>query len=210
MSQQEHHKVHTPCQKAVKRRRRSSETDRTRSHGGKRDRHRPQNKRAKLGGGGASKIVSSTSVANTIMKLRLGGSVSDPLNLEGYTGEYECSTCAPSPTLEDAGQPSPLPAHLQRDPLNLEGKVKDFPAKTRGGDRHGGWRSFVVDHLSRIVFCCTTTIISIVSALLYSYVIDGTNIGLYSGKQSKPLWWMGVQIMIFVVMLMHVLHSLRT
>lgn len=77
--------------------------------------------------------VSSTRAANNIMKFRLGGSVSDPLNLEGGDDVREdCSTCAPSPAtpppaaLDPATLPNLLP-QLKKDPLNLEGRVKNFP-----------------------------------------------------------------------------------
>lgn len=87
--------------------------------------HRPPHKKAKLN-------VSSTRAANNIMKFRLGGSVSDPLNLEGgdNLGD-DCSTCAPSPVLPANEELIPTPllltTHLNKDPLNLEGKVKNFP-----------------------------------------------------------------------------------
>ncbi len=75
------------------------------------------------------------------MRIRLRGSVSDPLNLEGG-GEDEtaCSTCAPSPSTEERGQRSPPPECLIHDPLNLEGKVKDFPTRRKGsgGERPAG------------------------------------------------------------------------
>lgn len=77
--------------------------------------------------------VSSTRAANNIMKFRLGGSVSDPLNLEGRDDVGgDCSTCAPSPAtplpeeLDPPTLPNP-PPQLKKDPLNLEGKVKNFP-----------------------------------------------------------------------------------
>lgn len=75
------------------------------------------------------KPVSSTRTANNIMKFRLGGSVSDPLNLEGDVAmSDECSTCAPSPAPLTSEIPPPLMTpHLNKDPLNLEGKVKNFP-----------------------------------------------------------------------------------
>ena len=128
------HTLQTPSKRSQKRKRRhSSEADRAKTHGRHGRSHRPPPaKKAKL-------LVSSTRVANNVMKFRLGGSVSDPLNLEGagYDVDRECSTCAPSPALESAGQPSPLPPQLHRDPLNLEGKVKDFPhCKSR--DKHSG------------------------------------------------------------------------
>ncbi len=72
--------------------------------------------------------ISSTQLAYSVMKFRLGGSVSDPLNLEGDSGKQtdgECSTCAPSPALP-SGQLSPVPQHLQKDPLNIEGRTKTF------------------------------------------------------------------------------------
>ena len=106
-------------------------------HGGKYG-HRPPHKRFKHSFG-----MSSTKLANNIMKFRLGGSVSDPLNLEGETlanlGD-DCSTCAPSPAggPEVFGQPSPLPFHLQHDPLNLEGKSKAFPANRTNKHIHHG------------------------------------------------------------------------
>ena len=91
---------------------------------------------------------SSKSAANKIMKRRLGGSVSDPLNLEGVVAREldQCSTCAPSPAAAPGGdQPSLLlPSSLTHDPLNLEGKVKNFPAVLRPHDRpregRRGWR----------------------------------------------------------------------
>lgn len=86
--------------------------------------HRPPHKKTKLN-------VSSTRAANNIMKFRLGGSISDPLNLEGgdNLGD-DCSTCAPSPaalTNEELTPPPLLTPLLSKDPLNLEGKVKNFP-----------------------------------------------------------------------------------
>lgn len=106
-------------------------------HGGKHS-HRPPHKRFKHSFG-----MSSTKLANNIMRFRLGGSVSDPLNLEGETLanlDDDCSTCAPSPAggPEVFGQPSPLPFHLQHDPLNLEGKSKDFPANKMNKHVHHG------------------------------------------------------------------------
>ncbi len=93
--------------------------------GGRHHGHRPPHKKAK-------KDVSSTHAANNIMKFRLGGSVSDPLNLEGGDLDIpdECSTCAPSPAPpanEELIPPLILTAQLSKDPLNLEGKVKNFP-----------------------------------------------------------------------------------
>lgn len=115
--------------KHLKRRRKhSAEINHAKAHGSKHG--IPPSKRAKLHPHPHS--VSSTRVANNVMKFRLGGSISDPLNLEGGTDELndeECSTCAPSPAVPGASdQPSPLPQYLQRDPLNLEGKIKSFPA----------------------------------------------------------------------------------
>ena len=58
----------------------------------------------------------------------LGGSISDPLNLEGLSGSgHDCTTCPPSPSSQIAiqQQPSPLPPHRRRDPLNLEGTQKE-------------------------------------------------------------------------------------
>lgn len=54
----------------------------------------------------------------------LGGSISDPLNLEGLSGSgHDCTTCPPSPSSLSGvqQQPSPLPPHRRHDPLNLEG-----------------------------------------------------------------------------------------
>ena len=58
----------------------------------------------------------------------LGGSISDPLNLEGLSGSgHDCTTCPPSPSSQSGiqQQPSPLPPHRRRDPLNLEGAQKE-------------------------------------------------------------------------------------
>lgn len=58
----------------------------------------------------------------------LGGSISDPLNLEGLSGSgHDCTTCPPSPSSLPAiqQQPSPLPPHRRHDPLNLEGTQKE-------------------------------------------------------------------------------------
>ena len=81
--------------------------------------------------------VSSKTIANHVMKVTVQGSESDPLNLEGASGmaeiEEECSTCAPSPVFCDGGQPSPLPPHLLRDPLNLEGRVPEPSGPGRPG-----------------------------------------------------------------------------
>ena len=129
--------------KQLKRRRKHSGD--AKPHGSKHS--MPPSKRAKLHPHPHS--ISSTRVANNIMKFRLGGSVSDPLNLEGGVGELndgECSTCAPSPAVPGASdQPSPLPQYLQRDPLNLEGKIKGFLAHKQ----NSGGGKFVV-HSSRI------------------------------------------------------------
>ena len=101
------------------------------------------------GGGGEEKgekrprnrqmSISSKAVANHVMMMRLLGSESDPLNLEGVgTGEGEgCpSSGAVSPVFGDSGQPVvPRPPLLQnpRDPLNLEGFLpKKTAAKTAG------------------------------------------------------------------------------
>lgn len=109
---QQHGKKPLRC----KRRRRASEG---RWHG-----HHPPHKKAKPN-------VSSTRAANNVMRFRLGGSVSDPLNLEGGVAlSDECSTCAPSPVPLTVGEVIPPPLmtpHLNKDPLNLEGKVKNFP-----------------------------------------------------------------------------------
>ena len=93
--------------------------------GGRHHGHRPLHKKAK-------QDVSSTRAANNIMKFRLGGSVSDPLNLEGDLDlPDECSTCAPSPAPASNEELIPPPLlltpQLSKDPLNLEGKVKNFP-----------------------------------------------------------------------------------
>ena len=81
--------------------------------------------------------VSSKTVANHVMKTRMLGSESDPLNLEGVSSVREveeCSTCAPSPVFGDGGQPSPLPPHLLHDPLNLEGRVWKRSGPHRPGE----------------------------------------------------------------------------
>ena len=88
--------------------------------------------------------ISSKTVANHVMKTRLLGSESDPLNLEGVSGgameeeaEEECSTCAPSPVFRDGGQPALPPPHLMlnpRDPLNLEGRTLEQSGPTKTGE----------------------------------------------------------------------------
>ena len=105
-----------------KRKRRISGDGKQRGGGGKW--YRPPHKKAKSN-------VSSTHAANNIMKFRLGGSVSDPLNLEGGVAlSDECSTCAPSPAglaSDEVIPPPRMSTQLDKDPLNLEGKVKNFP-----------------------------------------------------------------------------------
>lgn len=115
---QQHGKKPPRC----KRKRRASGEGKRGGGGGRQYGYRPPHKKAKPS-------VSSTRAANNIMKFRLGGSVSDPLNLEGEVSD-ECSTCAPSPapmTGEDVIAPPIMTPHLNKDPLNLEGKVKNFP-----------------------------------------------------------------------------------
>ena len=82
--------------------------------------------------------VSSKMVANHVMKTRLLGSESDPLNLEGVGGggdravaeEEECSTCAPSPVFTpSASLPHPPLLRNPRDPLNLEGQFPKHSTK---------------------------------------------------------------------------------
>ena len=77
----------------------------------------------KLDGKSASKKHKKKGPAE--LTFHLGGSINDPLNLEGLSGSgHDCTTCPPSPTLPQQ-QPSPLPPHMRRDPLNLEGTIKD-------------------------------------------------------------------------------------
>lgn len=107
-----------------KRKRRFSNEAKPRGGGKHHGGYHPPHKKTKMD-------VSSTRAANNIMKFRLGGSTSDPLNLEGgdNLGD-ECSTCAPSPaapTNEELTPPPLLTPLLSKDPLNLEGKVKNFP-----------------------------------------------------------------------------------
>ena len=105
------------------------------------------------GGGGGEKgdkrprnrqmSISSKAVANHVMKMRLLGSESDPLNLEGVgtgageggEGEGCPSSGALSPVFSDSDQPVvPRPPLLQnpRDPLNLEGFLPKKPAAKTG------------------------------------------------------------------------------
>ena len=130
--------AHHMIPRRKRKRKHSGEGDHTKHHHGGKHGHRPPNKKFKH-----SFAMSSTKIANNIMKFRLGGSVSDPLNLEGNASANlgdDCSTCAPSPAGPEVfGQPSPLPLHLQHDPLNLEGKSGDFPAnKTTNKHPHHG------------------------------------------------------------------------
>lgn len=89
-----------------KRKRRTSETNHSKSHAPKHPYQPPPHKRARA-------IVSTTAGANNIMKFRLGGSVSDPLNLE----DDHVMSGDPEPC---GGQPSPLPPAMAKDPLNLD------------------------------------------------------------------------------------------
>lgn len=124
---------HTPRKR--RKRKHSGEGDHAKHHHGGKHGHRPPTKKFKH-----NFAMSSTKIANNIMKFRLGGSVSDPLNLEGDVSSKlgdDCSTCAPSPAGPEVfGQPSPLPLHLQHDPLNLEGKSEDFPANKTNKHTH--------------------------------------------------------------------------
>ena len=133
----QHVKPHTSVRRGQKRRRRhSSESNTARTHGGKRRGGIPHNKKPRLQSA-VHTVVSSTRTADKIMKRRLGGSSSDPLNLGGEIPS-QCSTCAPSPVPDGSSQPpSALPEQLLRDPLNLEGRLRDFPAKCKAADKHG-------------------------------------------------------------------------
>ena len=114
--------LHTRKAQHQKRKRRSSGGPWEGRHVGRGIRRTPHKK--------AQVPVSSTRTANNIMKFRLGGSVSDPLNLAGGDDVADnCSTCAPSPATPLHGdlEPFDLPPQLMKDPLNLEGKVKNFP-----------------------------------------------------------------------------------
>lgn len=77
---------------------------------------------------------------------QLGGSSSDPLNLEACPSSATNDTPAlPNHHLGD--QPAPLPEQLHHDPLNLEGKIENFeslvselqqlPQPSVGGGRGG-------------------------------------------------------------------------
>ena len=71
----------------------------------------------------------------------LGGSISDPLNLEGLPDDFECPTCVPSPSdgyRKPGDQPSPLPSQLHGDPLNLEEKVPDYSQVMAMCQQHQG------------------------------------------------------------------------
>jgi len=85
-------------------------------------RRRRNSRNSKLDGKGTSKKHKKKGPAE--LTFHLGGSINDPLNLEGLSGSgHDCATCPPSPTLPQQ-QPSPLPPHMRRDPLNLEGTHK--------------------------------------------------------------------------------------
>lgn len=47
--------------------------------------------------------------------------------------------------MQEAGQPPPPPPFLQRDPLNLEGKVRDLSAVLKGEDKAGGFGERLVE-----------------------------------------------------------------
>jgi len=96
-------------------------------------RKRRNSRNPKLDGKVTSKKHKKRSPAE--LTFHLGGSINDPLNLEGLSGSgHDCTTCPPSPTLPQQ-QPSPLPPHMRRDPLNLEGTVKEHK-KSHSHDKH--------------------------------------------------------------------------
>ena len=102
----------------AKRRRNSEDT----RHAAKRRRHNSRNFKSegKFGRKHRKKAAGFT--------FHLGGSISDPLNLEGLSGSgHDCTTCPPSPSSLTGiqQQPSPLPPHRRHDPLNLEGTQKE-------------------------------------------------------------------------------------
>lgn len=81
--------------------------------------------------------ISSTVLADKVMKFRLRGSVSDPLNLQGCSDELssqDCPSFAPSPILQGSQPPLlDLPLYLRKDPLNIEGKSRK---RLQGPSRH--------------------------------------------------------------------------
>ena len=68
-----------------------------------------------------------------VFKFRHGGSISDPLNLQGKDGfTSECSTCAPSPVDSPPLQLSPKrPDYFSNDPLHLKKTEKKEKNKVR-------------------------------------------------------------------------------
>lgn len=69
-------------------------------------------------------------------RFRHGGSISDPLNLQGKDGfTSECSTCAPSPVDTPPKQASPTPDYFN-DPLNLKKGGKKEKQKSRNKKKH--------------------------------------------------------------------------
>lgn len=77
--------------------------------------------------------ISSTMLANNVMKFRLGGSVSDPLNLQGGVcvgTDDNCSSHAPSTSRSD--EPPQLPPCFHKDPLNIEGHSVKLPISKEG------------------------------------------------------------------------------
>ncbi len=76
--------------------------------------------------------ISSTLQANKVMKFHLGGSVSDPLNLQGGAAKKisDDRSCGQLPTLLST-QPPSLPQCFS-DPLNIEGRSKKFPIAKKG------------------------------------------------------------------------------
>ena len=96
-------------------------------------RRRRNSRNSKLDGKGTTKKHKKKGPAE--LTFHLGGSINDPLNLEGLSGSgHDCTTCPPSPTLPQQ-QPSPLPPHMRRDPLNLEGTIKEHK-KSHSTEKH--------------------------------------------------------------------------
>ena len=121
-----------------KRKRRTSETNHSKSHAPKHSYHPPPHKRARA-------IVSTTAGANNIMKFRLGGSVSDPLNLE----DDHVMSGDPEPC---GGQPSPLPPAMAKDPLNLDDR-RQHSRRDGEGEVVGGACDYAHTVDCYLIFC---------------------------------------------------------
>ena len=96
-----------------------------------------------------------------MFRFRHGGSISDPLNLQGKDGlSSECSTCAPSPADTPPMQASPKPEYFN-DPLNLKKADKKEKQKSRSKKKRSQSASDVRSHSTDDV--ATVSIVDVIT-----------------------------------------------